>query len=87
MKTDVQERAKLIFLQSLKLWLDDDLIYYYLTGDRTTQLKYCSEEFVEKTLNRAWKEFPERLERIKRERAREEIRSKALVKQFVLETK
>ena len=87
MKNEVQERAKFEFLYKLEQWLDDDLIYYYLTGDKTTELKYCSPEFVEKTLNRAWKDFPERLERIKRERAREEIRSKALVKQYVLEVK
>lgn len=87
MKNEVLERAKFEFLYKLEQWLDDDLIYYYLTGDKTTELNYCSPEFVEKTLNRAWKDFPERLERIKRERAREEIRSKALVKQYVLEVK
>ena len=59
-------------------------MYYYLTGDKSVELKKLDHTFRQTLLDRAWRQFPERLERIRKSRERKELLNKARVKQFAL---
>ncbi len=87
MKTDFQKRVKDKFLKELETWLTEDLMYYYLTGDKSVDLEKLDHTFKQTLLDRAWKEFPQRLERIRKSRERKKLLNKARVKQFVLLSK
>ena len=84
MKTDFQKRIKDKFLVELEAWLTEDLMYYYLTGDKSVELEKLDHTFRQTLLDRAWRQFPERLERIRKSRERKELLNKARVKQFAL---
>jgi len=86
MKTDFQKRFKENYLKSLDNWLTDDLVYHYLTG-RSIDFKLLDHALRQTLLEKAWKQFPERLAYIQEKLRRKELRSKQQVKQFVLKTK
>lgn len=86
MKTDFQKRFKENYLKSLEAWLTDDLVYYYLTGE-LIEFKLLDHSLRQTLLEKAWKEFPERLAYIQRKLKRKELRSKKQVQQFVLKVK
>ena len=86
MKTDFQKRFKEDYLNRVEGWLTDDLVYYYLTGE-SIDFKLPDHSLRQTLLERAWKQFPERLAYLKEKRRRRELRSKQQVKQFVLKTK
>ncbi len=86
MKTDFQKRFKENYLKSLEAWLTDDLVYYCLTGE-LIEFKLLDHALRQTLLEKAWKEFPERLAYIQRKLKRKELRSKKQVQQFVLKVK
>lgn len=86
MKTDFQKRFKENYLKRLEDWLTDDLVYYYLTGE-SIEFKSLDHALRQTLLEKAWKEFPERLAYIQRKLKRKELRSKKQVQQFVLKVK
>ena len=90
MRSDRMKRPNLVrdrFLRDLDLWLTPGLVYHCLTGEndpmRIAHVDQLDPSLLEPLLNKAMRQWPERLQRIAADRQAEREQSKAAVHQFV----
>lgn len=84
------KRANLVrdrFLAELESWLSPSVLYHAFTGEgdayRLAHIERLDPSMQEPLLNKAMREWPERLERIAAERMELKQESKAVVRAFV----
>lgn len=77
------------FIAQLNDWLTNDLLYHCFSSetdqDKLDHVGRLPPSLAEPLLNKAEREWPDRLRLIEVERKREDLRGKAAVKQFVLD--
>jgi hypothetical protein len=76
------------FIAELYDWLTPELLYHCLTGEEDEaellRISKLDPWLLEPLLNKAMREWPQRLSQLDGQRRREKAESKALVQQFVL---